>query len=315
MSQKYKNKVYLTRTFFNSKRCSLTFKINVISTQKLIFCRDVIIKILYFLGVSKGQTEKSSTNTKKDAKEDEKANKAVGKSKSVKTETKNDSLAEDSKETQNKEKSKSSEKSKAEPSKKESGKDGKSGTQDEKSKEKPKGGKGKKGKQKVGKGKNDHSVKEAGGNDIDEGIDNKKTELATKSDASSGKETDNISEAKSGESKDKEIVEQDSKSETYSSQAITSEENVKETKAQPGADVTGTPGKEASSDSQENLTLEEKVALIKSPSSQSIIRPAPDHTDKEEAVLEKLAGAAQEKKVINLCFINECTSTLYKSNL
>ena len=37
--------------------------------------------------------------------------------------------------------------------------------------------------------------------------------------------------------------------------------------------------------------------LLKSPSTQSITRPAPDHTEEQENVLKKLAGAGTEKKV------------------
>lgn len=44
------------------------------------------------------------------------------------------------------------------------------------------------------------------------------------------------------------------------------------------------------------LSVAEKASLLKSPSSQSISRPEPDHSQKEEEVLNKLASAATEKK-------------------
>ncbi|KAL4230102.1 hypothetical protein ACF0H5_010487 [Mactra antiquata] len=43
------------------------------------------------------------------------------------------------------------------------------------------------------------------------------------------------------------------------------------------------------------LTIEQKADMIKSPSSQSISRPKPDHTDKQEEVLDKLSSSAKEK--------------------
>lgn len=57
------------------------------------------------------------------------------------------------------------------------------------------------------------------------------------------------------------------------------------------------------SDSDEKKLLVDQASLIKSPSSQSINRPPPDHTDKEEAVLDKLASVAAEKKVKKNIFV------------
>lgn len=58
-----------------------------------------------------------------------------------------------------------------------------------------------------------------------------------------------------------------------------------------------TPGKEISSEPQKKVTVAENVAMIKSPSSQNIARPKPDHTDRQEAVLDQLAGDTETKTV------------------
>lgn len=52
----------------------------------------------------------------------------------------------------------------------------------------------------------------------------------------------------------------------------------------------------------DDLAIEQKADLIKSPSSQSISRPAPDHTDKQEEVLLKLASSAKETSVGIECY-------------
>lgn len=64
------------------------------------------------------------------------------------------------------------------------------------------------------------------------------------------------------------------------------------------------PSQEPTPDTQESTSCPPEktlpgpdASLLKSPSSQSITRPPPDHTQSEEAVLEKLASAASEKKV------------------
>lgn len=108
--------------------------------------------------------------------------------------------------------------------------------------------------------------------------------------------------SKKTESKsDVECVEKEKKSDATTQDISMKTSAVDEKKnAVGGQDKTDELNSETLSDKSDfetdNLTVD-KASLLKSPSSQSIARPPPDHTDNEEAVLDKLASAASQKKV------------------
>ncbi|WAQ97998.1 F1142-like protein [Mya arenaria] len=172
------------------------------------------------------------------------------------------------------------------------------------------GGKGKKGKQKS-KGKVQKQEKEtsdetdptqasANVEKEDEGASSisKATNLSDvnseKKDSSDGKIELNNSQVIDSEGATSCVFESDSN--TDSTSAITHEKPAGTQLSEKLVSEETLVGEGASKKELTAEELEEKANMIKSPSSQSISRPPPDHTDKEEAVLQKLAGAAAEKK-------------------
>ena len=155
----------------------------------------------------------------------------------------------------------------------------------QKTTEKSQDTKGKKGKQKGGKGKQKSA---------DKGEGDLKKEEDAKSQIADSSEKSEIKENVQCESKEK-------TPEPVKPQEVTPEKTASNK-------TEGAVGGVEKSETVETETSNIKVSdtdklkvvdpgLLKSPSSQSINRPPPDHTDKEEAVLDRLSGVGSEKKV------------------
>lgn len=76
------------------------------------------------------------------------------------------------------------------------------------------------------------------------------------------------------------------------SDSAISEQSSESLRISENSENTSVPDKTVESSKEQGTTL------LKSPSSQSITRPPPDHTDKQEEVLDRLSSSAAEKKVI-----------------
>lgn len=170
--------------------------------------------------------------------------------------------------------------------------------------ERPQSAKSKQGKQKGGKGKQKSTDKGGGAS---------KAEGVSECDSESTSEKNKSDELK----KDTAVKSASDKSNEESFNEKLSVESDKPNKIEDEVDKVSRSDNGAKSENfaepatSPELTLEEKANLIKSPSSQSITRPPPDHTDAQEAVLDKLAGAATEKKVyLSLFFIPICYRSL-----
>ncbi|XP_053399747.1 myb-like protein X [Mercenaria mercenaria] len=268
-------------------------------------------------GTPKVQPEESATAVKKKVKEQEKESNIVGSADKGEVAAKGDKSVYDDTPNQSKKDSKMSEKGMKGPSGRGNGKEItkpkagaaiKENSADEKSKQKPQSSKSKKGKQKGGKGKTVQSEGDSRSNrkDFDKNTGNKNSVDICEGAAVKVKNeekienTDEILKPEANESMNIEKKNENrSEKETENSKDLKLESvKVTATPSDKDIDLESTPKekKEIVTDSLESLALEQKANMIKSPSSQSITRPEPDHTEKEDAVLNKLAEAANETK-------------------
>lgn len=173
-----------------------------------------------------------------------------------------------------------------------------------------KGGKGKKGNRSKGKGKQPEQKSIASENRVH--VTSAEVENAPRND---GKDINNSDKS-----------EPNVKSSTSTSGSVfeseTSQDTNEELGIKPKSDTVihthtspdNTQKKEDKSDGnkEEPSDGQPDASLLTSPSSQSIQRPPPDHTDQEEAVLDKLSGAFAAKKVIQCTILLVIITDLQK---
>lgn len=183
----------------------------------------------------------------------------------------------------------------------------------------PQRGKGKQGKQKGGKGKKTDSKPESAPTDNKQIISKQNTKKEPTSETIKESETDeSIVEGSQATSSSETITKpqvvqrkDNTPEQTKDSKAGSPPTETKIQEAEKDTECQSAPSKAAVKDAAKTLakdkpkskeeagdmlSVEEKANMLKSPSSQSISRPEPDHTEKQEEVLDRLASSAQEKK-------------------
>lgn len=188
-----------------------------------------------------------------------------------------------------------------------------------KAESKPQGGKGKKGKQKGSKGRNKQANKDESAKTVTRTVEHTEPGKDTDKQGENVEKTDKKSATDIQESEGTKVVKSPSAKEK-SPEIISSDESKLETASKKDSDTALQRNNEEKSKNlqsveketventltksekdepgttMDKLSAEQKAAMLKSPSSQSISRPEPDHTEQQEEVLERLASSAHEKK-------------------